>query len=95
MVIRNWVFWMVVASSVEAFVDENPVNPAEEPVPRVVGVEPLIDLDERILCSIPGIFVIPQQPDGDAEQHPLIIADQLLEGSGVALETASNQRRVV
>src|SRR5687768_1462362 len=61
MVIRERLLGKAAAPGVEALVDEDPVDPAEEPVLRVVCIEPLVNLDERILGGIPRILVVAEQ----------------------------------
>ena len=44
-------------SSVQALVPQNAVNPAEEPVLRIVGIQLLVDLD--VLGRVPRVLAVP------------------------------------
>ena len=81
------------ALEVQALVDRDPVEPAEEPPGRIVRVEPFVGPDERVLRRIPRVLVVAQHPQGHAEEDSLVTRDDGLERRGIAPEATANPCR--
>ena len=65
-----------ITPGVEAFVDQNPVDPAEKPAVTIEGLEFLVSLDECVLRGVGGFVVVSQQPERDGEEQPLVALDE-------------------
>ena len=82
---------MAAANHVQALVDENPVDPAEEPVGGIEGAEPLVGFDEGFLRRIPRVLRVPEHPDSHGVKHLLIAGDQHPEGRRFARQRLTNE----
>src|SRR3954470_11480635 len=83
------------APRVEALVDDDPVNPAEEPPVRVVAVQALVGPDERVLGRIQRVLVVPEHPPRDRKQDPLVPAHDRLERGGISTKAPGDADDVV
>ena len=80
---------------IEALVDSNPINPAEEAPRGVEGVQPLVCAYEHILGRVKRVLVIAEHAMRDGEEHALISLDNELERRRIALEATRNARDVI
>ena len=84
-----------VAAGVEALVDEDAVNPAEEPAAGIECLEALICLDESVLRCVARRVIVAEHSQRDREQRPLVAFDQAVEACLVALPASSHEDEVV
>ncbi len=83
------------ALKVEALVYQDSVQPAEELVPRLVALQLLERLDERVLCCVAGVFAVTEHSNSYRERQPLIFSDQRLECRRFPIEAATHERGII
>ena len=67
-----------IAPDVEAFVDENPIDPAEETVPWVVAVERCECVTKHGLRDILCVLHVAEHAESDVEHTAVIAIHQLV-----------------
>jgi len=83
------------ALGIEALVDEDPVDPAEEPPALVETGKRLVGLDEGVLGGVARLIVVAEDPKGDVEQHSLVTLDDRLERVPVTIQATSDDGLVI